>query len=150
MTLDEDEKKTDTIPTANGSGDTAKSKRKGGGASNADLKGELDKERARAKELEGRLEAALKEQKVHSDALKELQQELAEVKEAHTQELSEFDERLHRVQEEKQQLDTQYRNLLDRLATIKTTLGDRLKADAVSPGAYSCVHVILSHGLLQR
>lgn len=44
----------------------------------------------------------------------------------------EADHRLAKVQEEKQQLDTQYKTLLGRVAHIKTTLGDKLKSDAVS------------------
>lgn len=47
-------------------------------------------------------------------------------------ERSEASHRLGMVQEEKQQLDTQYKTLLGRVAHIKTTLGDKLKSDAVS------------------
>lgn len=38
---------------------------------------------------------------------------------------------LERTNEEKEQLATQYRNLLAKLTTMRTTLGNKLKQDAV-------------------
>lgn len=42
------------------------------------------------------------------------------------------------VQEQKDNVDAQYRNLLGRVSTIRTTLGERMKADAVSRACPTC------------
>lgn len=45
--------------------------------------------------------------------------------------VSRLEKELERTREEKEQLATQYRNLLARLTTMRTTLGTKLKQDAV-------------------
>jgi hypothetical protein len=47
-------------------------------------------------------------------------------------ELQSLREELEEANEAKDHFETQYKNLLGRVNTIKTSLGDRLKADAVS------------------
>lgn len=67
-----------------------------------------------------------------SKEIDELRKSLEGEKDDRGNERTEADHRLAKVQEEKQQLDTQYKTLLGRVAHIKTTLGDKLKSDAVS------------------
>lgn len=45
--------------------------------------------------------------------------------------VSRLEKELERTREEKEQLATQYRNLLAKLTTMRTTLGTKLKQDAV-------------------
>lgn len=49
----------------------------------------------------------------------------------HEEELRSLREELDEANEGKEHFETQYKNLLGRVNTIKTSLGDRLKADAV-------------------
>lgn len=76
-------------------------------------------------ELEEHLSARRKE-------ADDLRKSLGSEKDGRGNERAEADQRLAKVQEEKKQLDTQYKTLLGRVAHIKTTLGDKLKSDAVS------------------
>jgi hypothetical protein len=50
---------------------------------------------------------------------------------AHDEEIQSLREELEEANEGKEHFETQYKNLLGRVNTIKTSLGDRLKADAV-------------------
>jgi len=75
------------------------------------------------------LEMELSTQQVETTALRK---SLADQKEASARDLEDAEKLLAKVQEEKQTLDTQYKTLLGRVATIKSTLGERLKSDAVS------------------
>lgn len=125
---------------------------------------ELLKERARSQELEKSLQglrlelsqesASTTKNTVAQEKLQELEEHLSayrkEVddlrkslrceKDDRGNERAEADQRLVKVQEEKQQLDTQYKTLLGRVAHIKTTLGDRLKSDAVSISKFTEFH----------
>lgn len=49
----------------------------------------------------------------------------------HEEELGNLQGELDEANEGKEHFETQYRNLLGRVNTIKSSLGDRLKADAV-------------------
>jgi predicted nucleic acid-binding Zn-ribbon protein len=49
----------------------------------------------------------------------------------HEEEIRSLREELDEANEGKEHFETQYKNLLGRVNTIKTSLGDRLKADAV-------------------
>ncbi|KAG0136989.1 hypothetical protein HOY82DRAFT_11810 [Tuber indicum] len=73
------------------------------------------------------LEMELSTQQAEATALRK---SLADQKEATTKDLDDRGKLLAKVQEEKQTLDTQYKTLLGRVATIKSTLGERLKSDA--------------------
>ncbi|KAI9841713.1 MAG: hypothetical protein M1837_000445 [Sclerophora amabilis] len=59
-----------------------------------------------------------------------LRKSLENIREKHEQELSTVQERLEETQTEKDHAETQYRNLLGKVNTIKSQLGERLKADA--------------------
>ena len=50
---------------------------------------------------------------------------------SHEEEIRSLREELDEANEGKEHFETQYKNLLGRVNTIKTSLGDRLKADAV-------------------
>lgn len=109
----------------------------------------LLKEKARSQELEKavqRLESKLTQKsasaindKVVQEKLQKLEEQFSELRKVLDKERGdrenervEADQQLAKVQEEKQQLDTQYKTLLGRVVHIKTTLGDKLKSDAVS------------------
>lgn len=61
----------------------------------------------------------------------ELRESLENERKARENDRAVADQKLTKTQEEKQQLDTQYKTLLSRVAHIRTTLGDKLKSDAV-------------------
>ncbi|PWW75290.1 hypothetical protein C7212DRAFT_352453 [Tuber magnatum] len=73
------------------------------------------------------LEMELSTQQAEATALRK---SLADQKKASAKDLDDKEKLLAKAQEEKQTLDTQYRTLLGRVATIKSTLGERLKSDA--------------------
>lgn len=54
-----------------------------------------------------------------------------ELQSRHEEEIKTLKEELDEANEGKDHFETQYKNLLGRVNTIKTSLGDRLKADAV-------------------
>jgi len=49
----------------------------------------------------------------------------------HEEDINNLQTELEETTESKEHFETQYKNLLGRVNTIKTSLGDRLKADAV-------------------
>lgn len=61
----------------------------------------------------------------------ELRKALEEIQSKHQGELEAVQERLDETNVEKEHAETQYRNLLGKVNTIKSQLGERLKADAV-------------------
>ena len=61
----------------------------------------------------------------------ELRKNLESIQEKHDEEISSLQTELEETTESKDHFETQYTNLLGRVNTIKTSLGDRLKADAV-------------------
>ena len=75
------------------------------------------------------LEIELSTQQADTTALRK---SFVDQKEASARDLEGAEKLVAKVQEEKQTLDTQYKTLLGRVATIKSTLGERLKSDAVS------------------
>lgn len=62
----------------------------------------------------------------------ELRKSLENIKVKHDEEISGLQEQLEEANGGKEHFETQYRNLLGRVNTIKSSLGDRLKADGVS------------------
>ncbi|KAI5812572.1 putative Golgi matrix protein [Pyronema omphalodes] len=62
--------------------------------------------------------------------LLKLKAELEELKELREKENKEAEERIEEVRKQKEQADGQYQTLLGRVATIRQTLGERMKADA--------------------
>ena len=59
-----------------------------------------------------------------------LRQSLESLQERHSEELLGVKEELEQTQQDKEHAETQYRNLLGKVNTIKSQLGERLKADA--------------------
>jgi hypothetical protein len=63
----------------------------------------------------------------------------------HEEEMQSLREELEEANEGKEHFETQYKNLLGRVNTIKTSLGDRLKADAVGD-PFTIPQYIAEHG----
>ena len=88
-------------------------------------------------ETNARLDALATERAALRAEVSQLRRSLEEVQERHEEELAGVREQLATAQDEKEQAETQYHNLLGKVNTIKSQLGERLKADAVclrSPG----------------
>lgn len=66
----------------------------------------------------------------------ELRKSLESIKEKHEEEISNLQSELEETNESKEHFESQYKNLLGRVNTIKTSLGDRLKADAAKIEEY--------------
>jgi len=79
-----------------------------------------------------RLEALAKERDSLREEVTELRKNLEGIQVKHEEEMSGLQEQLEEANESKDHFETQYRNLVGRVGTIKSSLGDRLKADAVS------------------
>jgi DNA repair exonuclease SbcCD ATPase subunit len=60
----------------------------------------------------------------------------------HEEEMQSLREELEEANEGKEHFETQYKNLLGRVSSIKTSLGDRMKADAVGH-PFLKTHVVL-------
>ena len=78
-----------------------------------------------------RLEAMLKEREVLREEVARVRHSLEEMQERHEEELSSIREQLSQTEDEKESAETQYQNLLGKVNTIRSQLGERLKADAV-------------------
>ncbi|KAF8474892.1 hypothetical protein BDZ91DRAFT_770201 [Kalaharituber pfeilii] len=108
----------DTIKEEVGNGDTG---------SSTELVAELSRQQRKTKELEERLKRLSEEWNKEKDGLRK---ELEESKETHAQEIAQVENKYQQVLEEKENLDMQYKNLIDKVATIKERMGDKLRADA--------------------
>ena len=84
-------------------------------------------------DTETRLEALAQERSALRDEVQQLRKSLEELQGKHNGEITNLRQELEETQGEKENADTQYRNLLGRVNTIKSQLGERLKADAVGP-----------------
>lgn len=82
-------------------------------------------------DTEARLDALARERSALRDEVAQLRRSLEEIQEKHEEDLLSVREKLEEAQGEKEQTETQYRKLLGKVNTIKSQLGDRLKADAV-------------------
>ncbi|CAD6584437.1 MAG: hypothetical protein ASARMPRED_001763 [Alectoria sarmentosa] len=90
-----------------------------------------DKDTApRAADTDTRLEALVNERAALRKEVAQVRRSLEEIQEKHEEELGNIREQLADTQGEKEQAETQYRNLLGKVNTIKSQLGERLKADA--------------------
>lgn len=83
-----------------------------------------------------RLDALARERSALREEVAQLRRSLEEIQEKHEQDLFSVREQLKETQGEKEHAETQYRNLLGKVNTIRSQLGDRLKADAVSLRLY--------------
>ncbi|KAF2204719.1 hypothetical protein GQ43DRAFT_408983 [Delitschia confertaspora ATCC 74209] len=81
-------------------------------------------------ETTARLDALAKERDILRHEVTELRKSLEDIRVKHEEELGGVQEQLEEANEGKEHFETQYRNLLGRVNTIKSSLGDRLKADA--------------------
>ena len=79
-----------------------------------------------------RFDALVREREALQAEVTKLRQSLESLQEGHARELEEKDNSLHETQTEKEQAEEQYQNLLGKVNTIRSQLGERLKADAVS------------------
>lgn len=86
----------------------------------------------KSEDTEARFEALAQERTALRDEVAQMRRSLEEIQEKHKEELSNVREELEDSQAQKEHAETQYRNLLGRVEKIKSQLGERLKADAVS------------------
>ncbi|KAI9697012.1 MAG: hypothetical protein M1836_004973 [Candelina mexicana] len=81
-------------------------------------------------DTEARLEALTKDRDLLRQEVERLRKSLEQIQDSHHEELSRVRQQLHESQVEKDHAESQYRNLLGKVNTIKSQLGERLKADA--------------------
>ncbi|MCJ1403069.1 hypothetical protein MMC11_006292 [Xylographa trunciseda] len=81
-------------------------------------------------DTEARFAALASERATLRDEVAELRKSLEEIQLKHDVELGIMKEQLENTQGEKDHAETQYRNLLGKVNTIRSQLGERLKADA--------------------
>jgi DNA repair exonuclease SbcCD ATPase subunit len=112
----------------------------------ATLKDELQKERKRSQSLEQQLQTLSNSSSSEGDKLSQLQKALEEERSGRAQDVVEGKKRLREVEEAKEHLDGQYKTLLGRVSTIRSTLGERLKADAVCFFSYVCTSCLFVAG----
>ena len=84
-----------------------------------------------ATETDAKLQALVIERTALREEVAQVRKALQEIQEKHEEELGTMRERIADTQGEKDQAETQYRNLLGKVNTIRSQLGERLKADAV-------------------
>ena len=82
-------------------------------------------------DIEASLDALARERSALRDEVTQLRRSLEQIQGKHDQELGTVREQLEGTQGEKEHAETQYRNLLGKVNTIRSQLGERLKADAV-------------------
>jgi len=79
----------------------------------------------------GRLDALARERDALRAEVSELRQSLEAIQSKHDEDIGTLQEQLEETQTEKEHAETQYRELLGRVNTIRAQLGERLKSDAV-------------------
>lgn len=84
-----------------------------------------------ATDTDARLEALVNERAALREEVAQVRRSLEEIQGKHAEELGSIRDQLADTQGEKEQAETQYRNLLGKVNTIRSQLGERLKADAV-------------------
>ena len=84
-----------------------------------------------SEDTEARLDALARERETLRDEVAHLRRSLEDLQGKHEEELIDVKGQLEETQGEKDHAETQYRNLLGKVNTIKSQLGERLKADAV-------------------
>lgn len=83
-----------------------------------------------------RLDAMAKERDDLRAEVAELRKSLESIRERHEEELNGLREEAEDAQAGKENAESQYRTLLGKVNTIRSQLGERLKADAVCTGAW--------------
>ncbi len=84
-------------------------------------------------ETDARLGALVKERDLLREEVAQVRRALEEMQGNHEEELVTIREQLAETRGEKEQAEAQYRGLLGKVSTIRSQLGERLKADAVGP-----------------
>lgn len=82
-------------------------------------------------DTEARLDALANERTALRDEVAQLRRSLEQIQGKHEDELGSIRTQFEETQGEKEHAEAQYRNLLGRVNTIRSQLGERLKADAV-------------------
>ncbi|KAK2747580.1 hypothetical protein FQN55_004934 [Onygenales sp. PD_40] len=77
-----------------------------------------------------RFEALVRDRDSLRAEVAEMRISLEKIQSRHDEEMGVFQDKLKETQSEKEQAETQFRNLLGKVNTIKSQLGERLKADA--------------------
>lgn len=90
-----------------------------------------DRTEAPSVEKDARLDALSKERETLREEVAQMRRSLEELQERHAEEMSGIREQLTLTEEGKEQAETQYQSLLGKVNTIRSQLGERLKADAV-------------------
>ena len=90
-----------------------------------------------ANDTNAKLEALAKEREALRDEVAELRKSIESLQGKHDEDISDMRSQLEESQGEKEHAETQYRTLLGKVNTIKSQLGERLKADAV------CLHTLV-------
>ena len=96
-------------------------------------------------EMESRWEEMSKERQSLRAEVKSLREALEDIQEKHEKDLSALRAQLDEARGGKEHAEQQYRNLLGKLNTIKSQLGERLKADAVRVTFHPEKRLISSH-----
>ena len=84
-----------------------------------------------ATDTDARLEALVNERAALRKEVAQVRRSLEEIQGKYQDEMGVLRKQLAGTQAEKDQAETQYRNLLGKVNTIRSQLGERLKADAV-------------------
>jgi chromosome segregation ATPase len=92
-----------------------------------------------------RFEALVKDRDALRLEVIELRKSLEELQSKHTVELETAQNELADAQTEKENAEEQYQSLLGKVNTIRSQLGDRLKADAVRACSHSHYHSSCTH-----
>ena len=85
-----------------------------------------------------RLDAMAQERDNLRTEIAQLRKSLESVQNKHDEDVSGLREELDEAQSSKESAESQYRNLLGKVNTIRSQLGERLKADAVCLTGHSC------------
>lgn len=84
-------------------------------------------------EPDPRFEALVRDRDSLRAEVTEMRMSLEQIQSKHQEDMGALQNKLEETQEEKENAETQFRNLLGKVNTIKSQLGERLKADAVCP-----------------
>ena len=89
-------------------------------------------------DTEARLEALARDRYALTEEVAELRRSLEEIQNKHQEELGGVRDQLEEVQGEKEHAESKYQDLLGKVGTIRSQLGERLKADAVCQAYTFC------------
>ncbi|WPG98577.1 Hypothetical protein R9X50_00136900 [Acrodontium crateriforme] len=99
-------------------------------ATSSELEATAEGQKPSNTDATSRLDAMQEERNNLRDEVAELRRSLESLQAQHTEELNTVKEELEECQQGKEDAEEQYRNLLGKVNTIRSQLGDRLKADA--------------------